>query len=69
MGDAIRVGDRRRRSQAEAESLVRDFEQSGLSRRHSQVRAALRSTRWIIIVSGMGLAEQRLAPKNCCLSI
>jgi hypothetical protein len=33
MRDAIRVGDRRRRSQAEAESLVRDFEQSGLSRK------------------------------------
>lgn len=33
MRDAIRVGDRRRRSQAEAASLVRDFEQSGLSRK------------------------------------
>jgi len=33
MRDAIRVGDRRRRSQAEAESLVREFEQSGLSRK------------------------------------
>lgn len=33
MRDAITVGDRRRRSQAEAESLVRDFEQSGLSRK------------------------------------
>lgn len=33
MRDAITVGDRRRRSQAEAASLVRDFEQSGLSRK------------------------------------
>jgi transposase-like protein len=33
MRDAIRVGDRRRRSQGEAESLVREFEQSGLSRK------------------------------------
>lgn len=33
MRDAIAVVERRRRSQAEAESLVRDFEQSGLSRK------------------------------------
>ena len=33
MRDAITVGERRRRSQAEAESLVRDFEQSGLRRK------------------------------------
>ena len=33
MRDAIRVSDRRRRSRAEAASLVWDFEQSGLSRK------------------------------------
>lgn len=33
MRDARTVVERRRRSQAEAESLVRDFEQSGLSRK------------------------------------
>jgi transposase-like protein len=33
MRDAIKVSDRRRRSQAEAAGLVRDFEQSGLSRK------------------------------------
>ena len=33
MRDAITVGERRRRSRAEALSLVGDFEQSGLSRK------------------------------------
>ena len=33
MGDTRSVVERRRRSQAEAASLVRDFEQSGLSRK------------------------------------
>ncbi len=33
MGDTKAVVERPRRSQAEAESLVRDFEQSGLSRK------------------------------------
>jgi transposase-like protein len=33
MRDTRAVEERRRRSQAEAESLVRDFEQSGLSRK------------------------------------
>ena len=33
MRDIRGVSERRRRSQAEAESLVRDFEQSGLSRK------------------------------------
>ncbi len=33
MRDGIRVSDRRRWSQAEAAGLVRDFEQSGLSRK------------------------------------
>jgi hypothetical protein len=33
MGDGRAVAEGRRRSQAEAESLVRDFEQSGLSRK------------------------------------
>ena len=33
MRDTSAVAERRRRSQAEAESLVRDFEQSGLSRK------------------------------------